>query len=253
MLALAINCRPITAIALHCRFEMVVVDSVQTYTCSAILLIETLSDRGVTAIFGAHASGKDNQNVQGLNIISQNLAFFPTNIEEFFPSLGVIDLSCNSIQTVSNTDLSPLPNLWYVRLSNNRISTLDRNLFVGLNALRVVNLSENEITSIDGNLFASLNGKSSIDLSNNRIRSFGHELVLPKDVYVQLLNNTCVSTTSKAHDDVAELKFYLLIHCPPTISLIESSLESRSNFITGLLNRVANLERIVAENTPPAN
>ncbi|KAG4065136.1 hypothetical protein HA402_007533 [Bradysia odoriphaga] len=248
VLTLAINCKIINAIALQCRFEMVRLDLQDIYTCSATVLIETQTNQDVVIrVFGVHLPGKGNGDVLGLTIFSQNLQFFPTNIEEFLPNIGVINFYNNSIPTVSNTHLTPFPNLWHLGLAKNRISVLDKNLFSGLNTLREVLLNENDIISIDSNLFAGLNAGTFIDLSNNSIRHVGHDLILPENGVIWLLNNSCIDAYIRADDveAVKDFKFDLLINCPPTISLIESTLESRPNFIKNLIDRVAALERII--------
>lgn len=253
VVVLAINCKASTAIALHCRFEMVRTRSVEYYTCSATVLIETQTSQSVTAIFGPHQTGKGNEDVIALNIISQNLQFFPANVDEFFSNIGVIDFGNNAITSVSNLNLSPFPKLWYLNLAYNRISVLERNLFSGLNSLQVILLNDNKITSIDSNLFANLNNIDMfIDLSNNTIRHVGHDLILPKQSYVVLLNNICVDVYFDSYNlkAVEGFKFELLTNCPPTISLIESTLETRPNFIKKLMDRIAALERKI-ENSEP--
>lgn len=240
MLSLAISCN---AIALHCRFETIRYNSNEIYACTATALIETRIE-SVTAIFGTHQTGKGNGDVLGLTIISQNMGFFPRNIEEFFPNVAVIDFSNNSISSISNQNLIPFPNLRHLGVASNRISSLDSNLFSGLNSLRFILLSDNAINSLDSNLFAGLNSGSFIDLSNNTIRHVGHNFILPKQSDIWLDNNICVDATFHTFSDdvVEDLTFDLLKKCPPTISLIESTLESRDNFIKDLLNRVKVLE-----------
>ncbi|XP_037036041.1 leucine-rich repeat neuronal protein 1-like [Bradysia coprophila] len=251
VLTFAINCKIINAIALHCRFETVQ----DIYICSATTLIETQTNQDVTGVFGAHQSGKGNADVHALTVFSQNLQFFPTNIEGFFPNLEFINFYNNSIPSVSNRNLTPFPNLWYLGLTKNRISALDRNLFSGLNTLREVFLNDNDIISIDSNLLAGLNAATLIDLSNNRIRHVGHDLILPEKGVIRLLNNSCVNTSIPV-DNVEAVKdfiFDLLLNCPPTISLIESTLESRPNFIQDLMDRIAVLERIIESDALKAN
>lgn len=252
VLAFAIHCKATNAIALNCQFEMVrpSYDGIYTnelYTCTATLLIGTRSNDGVTAIFGLHQTGKDNDDVLGLRINSQNMEFFPTNIEEFFPNIEAIDFYDNAITSISNRHLNPFPNLSFLSLPYNRIASLDSNLFVGLNALQYIFLSNNVVTSIQSNVFVGLNSGSLFDLSNNRIRHIGHDLILPTFANIWLYNNTCVNTTfdTESDVDVEEFKFNLLLNCPPTIGLIESNLESRPNFIADLIDRVRRLEAAI--------
>lgn len=248
MLTLAINYKVINAIALHCKFEMVWhFPSIEIYSCSATILIETQANQDVTSVFGTHLPGKGNEDVASLGINSQNLQFFPTKIEEFLPNIEVINFYNNSISSVSNANLSPFPKLWSLVLGKNRISVLDRNLFFGLSSLREIRLSENGITSIDSHLFAGLRAEIFVDLSSNNIRHVGHDLVVPDKSDIWLTYNSCVDEALYAYDDevVNEFRYKLLMNCPPTISLIESTLEIRQNFIQNLMDRVAALERII--------
>lgn len=246
ILTFAMNYKDTAAISLYCRFEMV--HPMGIYSCSATVLIETQNRQDVTAIFGTHETGKGNEDVTGLTINSQHLAFFPTKIEEFLPNIEAISFHNNSIRSVNNENLSPFTNLWHLDLSRNRISELDKKLFNGLNSLRELYLSNNDITSIDSNLFAGLSARILVELSHNKIRHVGHDLFVPENSNIWLRNNSCVDTSLSAHHDeemVNEFKFSLLLNCPPKISLIESTLESRQNFIQKLVDRIAALEKII--------
>lgn len=222
---------------------MIRYNSNEIYACSGTALTETRIEE-VTQIFGAHQSGKLNGDVLGLTILEQNIGFFPRNIEAFFPNIAVIDFSNNSISSISNQNLITFPNLRHLGVSNNRISSLNSNLFSGLNSLRFILLNDNAINSLDSNLFAGVNSGSFIDLSNNAIRHVGHNFILPKQSDIWLENNICVDASFHTFSDdiIEEIKFDLLKKCPPTISLIESTLESRDNFIRDLLNRIRALE-----------
>ncbi len=249
VLSLAMNYKVTNAIALYCSFQTIFTDIGNFYDCTATILIETGDIEEVTTIYGTHETGKENEDVTSLTITSQNMGFFPKNIDEFFPNILSIELYNNSISSVSNAHLIQFPHLWYVGLSRNRISVLDSNLLSGLDSLKRVNLAVNEITSIESNLFAGLNTGTGIDLSNNTIRHVGHDLILPGNIEIVLRSNICVDAYfHTGRDDIEEIKFDLLIKCPPSISLIESSLENRPNFIKDLINRIAALEAIIENN-----
>lgn len=250
VLLLAINCNLTTAIALHCRFEVIRTSGEEIYACSATLLLETRSSEQISAIYGTHQTGKENENVLGLTIVSQSMEFFPTNIEEFFPNIEAIDFSNNSISSVSNNNLIPFANLWHLSLAKNRISTLDSKLFFGSNSLRNLFLQENSITSLDSNLFVGLHSQIFINLSNNTIKHVGHDFILPKLANIWFYDNNCIDVAFHAFSDdiVEEFRFDLLMKCPPTISLIESTLENRPNFIKDLIDRVRVLETIIENN-----
>lgn len=194
------------------------------YTCEARVLMN--ENENVTTIYGAHQSGKGNIDVQGIQIFGQNLSFFPTNMDAFFPNLVAIYLSNNSISTVSNSHLIPFTNLQILTFHINRISMLDSNLFAGM-------------TWPSTNLY--------ISFYSNDIKHIGHDINLPNFGTIDFEKNPCISQrANNATDEIATLKLNLLRYCPPTISQIEETLESRTNLLTQLKIRNTELETRVA-------
>ncbi|KAG4072739.1 hypothetical protein HA402_001851 [Bradysia odoriphaga] len=96
----------------------------------------------------------------------------------------------------------------------------------------------------------------------NSIRHVGHDLDLPLGGHVLFIGNSCISERADTPDEVATLKLNLLRNCPPTISQIENSLETRPNLLTytygqvqslrneqrNMLDRIAFLEFIIGNN-----
>lgn len=223
MLFVAIHCRTSVAIELNCTYTQVtfaVTGSI--YTCTATVLFNGDSD--VTNVTGNHQVNRGNSDVQALRIQSQNLPFFPTNVEEFFPNTKAFSFYNNSITSISNDHLSPFPDLLYLRLLRNRITSLDTNVFSGLAELKF------------------------IDLDLNEIRHVGHAIDLPDtDGYMYFRDNMCIDKVAYTAEEIALLRFDLLRNCPPTISQIEDTLASRPNFITDLQIRTLQLEARVAQ------
>lgn len=204
-------------VALNCAFAMGNYDPVgNIYRCRATILFDASYDT-VTFVYGNHQAGRTNSDVRGLHIQGQNMAHFLRNIKEFFPNIIVLHFPSNLISTISNDHLRPFPNLVRLSMSSNRITSLDSNLFSGLSSLRYVHFG------------------------NNDLRHVGHEFVLPSSGAVYFQTNKCISRSATTASGIVNLKFYLLVQCPPTISQVETALESRPNLITNLDFQVQSL------------
>lgn len=208
--------RTVNAITFNCYFitrSNPVIGSV--YECSARVSFD--GNENVTEVSGNHESGKGHSDVQGLYLQDQNLPFFPTNIEEFFPNLVVFDLQNNAIVNISNRHLKPFPSLQHLYLTRNRITSLDSNIFSGMMSM------------------------SYISFNINNIHHVGHDINLPKTGELHFNNNPCISQQAVTPEQIATLKLNLLRNCPPTISQIENTLESRPNLLTTIDGRVQSL------------
>lgn len=232
MLLFATNCKTTNAIALDCSYVNVphsIVGSL--YTCAARVLFDTEHIDDVLVVYGAHQGGNTNDDVHGLAINSQNMPFFPRNVESFFPNLKAFNFYNNSISNVSNNHLIPFPKLEFLDLQENFIDSLDGNLFTGLTSLKFISFNFNEVKHI------------------------GHDINLPDTGSISFESNPCINQTAITPAEIVTLKHSLLVNCPPTISQIEDALESRQNFITDLKidtlelqERVRELEAIIIEN-----
>lgn len=187
-----------------------------SYECVASLTFDTENVDKVTSVVGTHLSGKYHSDISALRIINQNLAYFPVNIEAYFPNLKIMQLYGNSITEVKNSHLAPFPNLVYLNLYTNKITSLDGSLFDGLNSMRYVSFER------------------------NNIRHVGHDLVLPKDGLIFFDANPCINVRASTPDQIAALRFNLLINCT-LIEPIEAALGSRKNLLTDVSGQVKNL------------
>ncbi len=84
-----------------------------------------------------------------------------------------------------------------------------------------------------------------ITFESNNIKHVGHDINLPNHGYVDFNKNFCISQSATTPEQFATLKLNLLRYCPPTISQIEDTLESRPNLLSQLERRVAFLEGII--------
>lgn len=173
-------------------------------------------------VYGAHQSGRGHNDVHALLIQSQNLPIVPTNIKTFFPNIRALQFHNNSISNISNNHLISFPNLQYLNLQTNKISLLDSNLFNGLTSMRV------------------------IIFNYNNIKHVGHDINLPDSGTIYFNGNACMDQQATTPEQIVTLKLNLLRYCPPTISQIEHTLESRQNLLTDLKSKVFQLERRIA-------
>jgi len=216
------NFATIDGIALDCTYGSLSFGSTGSiYTCTARALSD--GNENVTTVYGIHLTGKGYDDVHGFYVESQNLEFFPTNIENFFPNLIAINFHNNSITGINNRHLIPFPNMQYIGLWRNKI------------------------TSIDGDLFSGLDSMKLIDFGSNNLRHVGHDLNLPMDGLIYFDANPCINQVAFTPDEVPALKLNLLRNCPPTISQIEDSLERRQNLLTHIDGQVQALRHEQAD------
>lgn len=187
------------------------------YYCDGNVVSDGENKQKVTEVYGDHETGKDNSDVQGLVISGRNIEYFPTNIDSFFPNITVLDFSHNSIFYVSNQHLIPFASLELLNLYNNKINSLDSNLLYGLDAIK------------------------SISFWKNDLKHVGHDFIIPANVEIFFNSNPCIDRQALTPDQITALKFSLLVNCPPSISQIEDTLESRSNLLKTVNGQVQSL------------
>jgi len=205
------------AISLNCSFAMETFSQVgNIYRCSASVAFDTEPEK-ITAVNGTHQGGREAGDVLGLQINSRRIEFFPTNIVNFFPNIIFLRFQSNSISYVNNYHLLPFPNLQYLSLYNNQITSLDSNLFSGLNSMRLISFQSNDIKHV------------------------GHDFILPDSGTITFTDNPCINLNAQTPAAIINLRFRLLVNCPPTISQIEHTLEDRPNLITNVSGKVLNL------------
>lgn len=222
LLLLAVNFKLSWSIALNCTFGTQTFAPIGSiYTCEAGVLLLDGSDI-VNWFFGNHWAGKTHSDVHGLVIRSQGLQFIPRNVESFFPNIRALDVYDNLITSISNFHLRPFANLVHLAVSNNEINSLDSYLFAGLPFL------------------------SYVSFSNNSIQHVGHDFLMPSLGEISFDSNDCISYRAVNATQIDNLRFNLLLKCPPTISLIEGTLESRPNLLTNIYSEVQSLAARVA-------
>lgn len=221
LLLIAINFHTSWSLALNCTYGMQTFTPIGSiYTCQAGVLSDG-SDT-VSIIYGNHQVGKTDSDVQGFVLQSQGLDFVPRNVESFFPNIRAVDVYNNLISSIKNFHLRPFTNLVHFAVMENKLNSLDSNLFEGLTFLNYVSFK------------------------NNSIQHVGHDFILPSSGEVHFDSNECISFNAVNSAQIDNLRFKLLLLCPPTISQIEDTLESRPNLLTNVNNDVQSLEIRVA-------
>lgn len=219
-----------SAISLLCEYHVVDFGIGQFYTCTATILRDEGNDR-LIAINGIHMTGQSDYSVVGFRIRDQNLKYFVKNVEIFFPNLKGINLDMNSISNVTNADLKVHKNLQYL------------------------SFRDNQITNLDSDLLDDLPNLIQVSFANNHIKHVGHDFTLPSassNLFISFENNPCIHMWAHSLQSIVDLKFYLLVYCPPLISQIEQTMESRDNLLTRINStvhimeeRISSMERII--------
>ena len=101
-------------------------------------------------------------NVLGLHM--NDLSF--SNIS----NLRDLQISNNSIETLSVSAFKGLDNLYQLCISHNSLSLLPPELFRDLEKIHTLDLSFNKLTVLEKSLFSSLFNMENLDLSHNKIR-----------------------------------------------------------------------------------
>lgn len=199
VLILTIHCKVATAIVLNCTYDTFPFHLVgNIYRCAGTISLDGEYSDKITDLYGTHQPENRNDDVEGLIIRSQNMEFFPENIDAIFPNIKLLNFPLNSISHVSNAHLIPFPNLEFLALYGNKITSLDSDLFSGLNALKFINLGRNGIKHI------------------------GHDFILPKFGEIYFYLNACIDEDAITAGQITLLRLSLMIKCPPEPAISQS-------------------------------
>ncbi|CAG2200882.1 unnamed protein product [Mytilus edulis] len=144
------------------------------------LHVEILNNKGESVVI----LNKKDTGAVNVSIKHSNgwLRFFPSNLCDFKSELKSIDFSYNQIKQWTN--LSCLYMLDSLNLTRNSLATVSNSTFIGLYSLRSVDLSFNEIRTID---LYMLSDQSihlfNIDLSNNLMKTLDASNMIVQDKF----------------------------------------------------------------------
>jgi Leucine-rich repeat (LRR) protein len=112
--------------------------------------------------------------ISTLNIVNQDMFYFPIEIKKIFPNLQSI--------VVENSKLSKIPlfedmDLSTLEVRGNKIASIDPNAFLHSSSLVILDLSNNEISNLPAKLFEKLINLREIDLSHNMLSTLSFDSI----------------------------------------------------------------------------
>lgn len=151
------------------------------------------SSSSLDKVTGVHLPGKNNDDVETLNIYEQNLTFVPKNIDKFFKNLKLLAWFNSNLVQLSAVDLRPFPQLLVLSIRFNNLPSLDADLLKYNLKLRFVSFM------------------------SNRIRNVGRDLVthLEELEWLDFALNTCTNRQARTRSEVISLSKLLPELCPP--------------------------------------
>jgi hypothetical protein len=188
-------------ITLDCTFKQENYEQVgNTYICDARVTGGT-GNINVTSITGGHWSGRNNNDVKGIQFNNQNLNFIPRGITSFFGNINTVRFLTTPVRGISKFDLQQFgSSLKHFVLYNNGLEAVDGDLFSLTRYIQFVSFGNNKITNVGPNIFGPLVGSlSELDFSNN----------------------LCVNWRVNNVNGVTDVKRRLNHACPPTADMIE--------------------------------
>lgn len=196
------------AIQLNCRYldqNWIIAGNI--YTCAA-----TINNSGngtaVTGVSQNHLSGRTDINVQAVTLNNNSLTFLPSNIDEFFPNLRVIQMINTNLKSLISDDLKPFPRLEAIGFYNNQIETLDGDLFEHTPLLQHINFAGNSLTNVGPNIFTPV----------------------PLLRQMHLSGNLCTQEIANSTSEVLRMSLRLRYQCPPSREMIERLILSGQEF-----------------------
>lgn len=153
----------------------------------------------VTEVSQNHLAGRSNANVSVVQIASQPIVNFPSNIDKFFENIRSFQLRNSTLRKLTSSNIRVFPKLEAAGFHSNLLEEIDGDLFSGNPLLQHINLSGNRLTSVGPNIFHAT----------------------PILSQINLLNNICVQENVNVASGVAELSRKLRHQCPATVEMIE--------------------------------
>jgi hypothetical protein len=152
----------------------------------------------VESVTGQHLLSRTNSDVQGLDLIHQNLRKLPENLHQIFPNLVRIRVAHSNLQSLTAKDLLHFKDLRVLDVWNNKLHSLPADLFNSTPKIQRVSFEKNPIQRVGGGIFDGL-----VNLQ-----------------FVDLRDTHCIDFRAKSEQKIKELKQKLLTRCP---SEVESS------------------------------
>lgn len=153
------------AIPLKCQFR---IESKTDYECFIDSLeIHSKDNRNITQVTGAHASGKTNDNVNGIRALHANIEFFPRGLEKFFKNLEYFHIWQSNLSEITGDDLRAFRRLKKFDVFDNDIEEIEDDLFDYTPNLEFISLASNEIWRVENGTFDGLKSLKKLDFDKN--------------------------------------------------------------------------------------
>lgn len=181
------------------------------YTCTAGIL-SSPGNRDVSDVTHNHNGGRNNSDVKAL-IINEDIDFTPRNIHSFFPNLAAFIINNRNTAELTRESLKGLTSLRHFDFGINLLRVIEEDLFVENPLLQWIYFGSNPIRHVGFNVFDDLPNVNTLDMANT----------------------TCINLVAISPPDLDNLKFRILVQCPPTFEMLEARLVSGSvlqNIIT---------------------
>ena len=119
-------------------------------------------------------------NIMSLNLASNNVSMIEMGFFDPVQNvMKVLNLSHNSLLTITPENIGSLRRLHSLDLSHNILETIEQGTFVGTKKLHSIFLNNNNLSSLDQSMFTNKHKLRIIDLSNNRLK------VLPETLFMR--------------------------------------------------------------------
>lgn len=173
------------------------------YTCTA-RVFRVGAIYNITEASQHHLQQKTDVHVTGLDASNQPLKKIPHNIEDFFPNIESLDFRTSQIETVEPEIFDGLKKLKQVHIAYNMIEAIPADIFINNPLLIGFAVHDNPLKHVAHNVFDSL-----LQLDG---------------LYVSGLNSCLNDNVDGDRSKIINLIFRILVHCPPTYSMMESKL-----------------------------
>lgn len=161
-------------ITLICEVNSVEIKCVYRYDslgyCCDVSSIEISSknDRKVTKVEGAHQASMTNENVKFFYVNVKIVRYMPTNLEEFFENLEVIQILNSRLVEVSNEDFKPwgdkLKKVWF---NSNDITMVPADLFKYNPNMEFIAFYHTKVSHVYDGVFDSLKHLTTLYFESN--------------------------------------------------------------------------------------
>lgn len=162
-----------SAVTFNCTFGMSSSTIVgERYRCLTVPLNYTEEQR-LTEVRGTHILGRNNSNVERLDLTScTELTFIPQEINVFFPNLSVFMMNSCKLSVLQGNELNVHPHLELFTVNSNQITRIPGNFFALTPRLRYIDFGNNNLSHAGENLLENLAFLSHAYFHNNLCINF---------------------------------------------------------------------------------